>query len=251
MGIFRGNVKTYHKMAFEFMEAGLEKGELATYVTREDPDKVKGKMEREWGHNFQAWEARRQIQVISSDSVFPRGFRIRETLSSLAETYQRTIAAGFTGWRLVDLTFFPQEERHLRRLVTSDKEYARLGIGVTTLCMYESPEAYEFEQFTDLLLCHEQIVSQKMKILDSPGKFLPDAMSSVFRELFGESGSKKLMLHVAKAAGLRSTDELFDKLQKEPGLLRRGLKPTFGESSNAICRLVKEKLAGITVETIM
>lgn len=251
LGIFRGNAKLYYKMAFGFMKAGLEKGELATYVTREDSDRIKGEMKREWGNSFHNWEAKKQIQVISSDSVFPRGFKIKDTLSSLAETHQRTIAAGFTGWRLVDITFYPQEEEHLRRLVECDKEYNNLGIGITTLCMYENPEAYEFEAFVDLLFCHKQIVSQGLKILNVSGRFLGDAINSVFAELFGESGSKSVLSHVAKVVEVPSTAELLKKLEQKPELLRRGLSTTFGESAYAICRLVEERLAELTIGTIM
>lgn len=238
-------------MAFGFMRAGLEKGELATYITREDPTLVKDGMEQEWGHSFQAWEAKEQIQVISSDSVFPRGFEIEPTLSSFAKTYQRTIAGKFTGWRVVDITFYPQEEEHLRRLVTCDKRYNKLGIGVTTLCMYESPQAYEFEPFTDLLLCHEPVVSQKLKILYSSERFLRIAIDSVFKELFGEVGSRGVMAQIAKVVKVKSADELLGRLQQEPELLRIGLSLLLGESSFAVCRLVKEKLAEITVDPIM
>lgn len=250
MGVFRADAELYHKMAFGFMKAGLERGELATYITREDLSLVRDQMELEWGDSYQTWDAKKQIQVTSSDSVFPHGFKIKTALSSLAETYQMAIAGGFIGWRIVDITFYPQEEKHLRRLVACDKKYNKLGIGTTTLCMYESPEAYEFESFANLLLCHSRVVSHKLKMLDTPGEFLPMAVDSAFRELFGESGHRGVMAHAAKVLGL-STDEFLRKLQQRPELLRRGLSESFGESTYAICRLVKERLAEMTVDTII
>ena len=49
LGIVRPRTEDHHDMAFGFLKAGLNKGEMAVYVTKEDPVLVRRSMEKRWG----------------------------------------------------------------------------------------------------------------------------------------------------------------------------------------------------------
>ncbi len=242
LGIVRLGTEDHHNMAFGFLKAAVDKGEMAVFVTKEDPVLVKHAMERHWGSTAKS-EAEGQLRILSSESVYPRGFKQNSVLSALSDMYRQAISSGFKGLSVADITFLGQQEDHFRSIIECDKVYGGLKLGATTLCMYEAPDTYEFALFSKLLLCHSAIIDHRFNLIRLPDGFFRKSIESALGEFFGENGAKGVLFQLSKIAGVSSMEEFLLNVQEEPESLHRPLTIMFGESSIAICKLIKEKLA--------
>lgn len=241
LGIVRPGTEDHHDMAFGFLKTGLDKGEMAVYVTKEDPVLVRRSIEKRWGKTSPLEEGR--LRILSSELVYPRGFKAENVLSSFGESYQQAIGSGFTGLRAADITFLGEEDAHLRSIVECDRAYDALELGITTLCMYQGPDTYDFDLLAKLLLCHSAIIDHRLHQVRLPESFLRDGIYAALGEIFGENGAKAVLFNLARFADASSTEDFLLRAQEEPMLLQRSLNVMFGQPSNGICDLIKDKLA--------
>ena len=241
LGIVRPGTEDHHNLAFGFLRAGLNKGEMAVYVTNEDQSLVKRTLEKRWGGTFLR-EAEEKLRILSSRSVCPPGLKPADAISAFTEMYMRATSSGFTGLRIADITFLGVEEGHLQSIVDCDRAYDALELGSTALCMYQGPETYDFDLFVKLLLCHSAIIDHRLHQLRLRESFLRDAIYLALGEIFGENGAKAVLLDLTRLADARSTEDFLFRVQEEPMLLYRTMNVMFGQPSNGICELIKDKL---------
>ncbi|MBI2184495.1 MAG: MEDS domain-containing protein [Thaumarchaeota archaeon] len=250
MGVFRPGFVTDHGLIFGFIKDGLEKGEANILITNDPPNEVKAELQEVLDVSVKELEEKGSLRILPSNSVYPPDFQVREVLSSFDEAFKKALDKGFTGLRAVDVTFHGHEPSYVRKLVECDKAYDDLSIGATTLCMYELPQAYDFEVFAKLLLCHSSVVGVKNMPLEEPGKLIPVAVKRTLSEIFGDGGAQTVLAHLSNLRLSYGEEASLDKILEEPTLLRRNLEHIFGWPAETICEQIKKKLAELTVENL-
>ena len=248
LGIVGSQTEDQHTLGFGFLKDGLDKGEMAVFVTK-DPALVERAMVQYWASMTQM-QKDGQLRIISSDLIYPTGFRNEAVLAAFKERYHEALDSGFRGLRVADVTTFGQPHAHLRRLIECDEAYDALKLGATTLCMYEMPESYEYALFTKILHCHSAVVDERLNLLIEPIRFFWPAVESVLVELFGEDRGKTIISNLRKIARKHSREDSLINMPDECEILQKTLKELFGELSFQICELIKGRLAEMTVYSL-
>ncbi len=249
LGIVRPQTEDQYALGLGFLKDGLDRGEMAVFVSKEDPALVEHAMRRYLG-DITAMQKDGQLRISSSNSVYQIGFRKESVLAALSDCYHQALDSGFRGLRVADVTSFGQPHDHLRRLVECDETYDALKLDVTALCMYEMPESYEYALFTKILNCHSAVLDYRLNLLIEPRRFFWPATESVLIELFGTDRGKALTSNFQKITRKHSSEDSLVNIPSEYEILQKTLNELFGELAFQICELIKGRLATMTVYSL-
>lgn len=250
LGAVKPDTVSRNRIAFDFLKAGIDRGETVIYVTSRNTSTVRNDMDNAWGGAATQLELIGQLRILSSKRLFPLEFQVENPLSIFKEAYSRALVSGRTGLRIACDPMVDRKEEYLERVLRFEEAYDTLKLGATTLCMYEHLDRYEFGLFCKLLLRHEGVIGDNLRLLGRPRRFLHPAIESALGDLLGETGMKSTLFHLAKVTGSTSTDEFMASINEDPSLLCSALIRLFGDPAHGICEMIRRKLAELTIDTL-
>ena len=162
--LFYERTEDKHSVLFNYLSAGLDKGEAAAYITsQETPNQIREAM-KQFGIDVDKLEKSGVLQAIDyRDWYFKDGtFTISKTFEAWKKLYDQVMAKGFKGIRVTGETACFFEKRKVDELVEYEKSlHRKVELPMSVICAYDAnvvAREGDGRLYLDLIKAHSTVI---------------------------------------------------------------------------------------------
>ncbi|NIV44666.1 hypothetical protein GWN49_07325 [Candidatus Bathyarchaeota archaeon] len=130
-----------YNVLFNYLKAGLDKGEAGVYVASdEDPNRVRDAM-REFGIDVEGYERTDALHILGYEEIYIRDkkFNMASTINKWTDIYKSSLEKGFTGLRVTGETACFFKHNMVHELLEYEKAlHTVLDIPMIAVCAYSA-----------------------------------------------------------------------------------------------------------------
>ncbi len=227
-----------HEVLFNFLQAGLERGEGAVYVAAQEPSAQIRRHMEDFGLNVKSLYKDGVLRVFDYDEWYMIDGEVNiPYMKELGHrVFQEAMEMGLKGLRGCGETACFFEHQKVKELVEYELMIGRkFDLPLTELCAYDVNHIKSLEDklFLSLIKAHGPVVTPSFAQEVKFERLLPTILDKVLENVFGETG---------KVAIMRILDERYSlKLQKiveDPTSLIQVLEELVGSGAQVITKSV-------------
>ena len=196
---FYRNPHEKHEVLFNFLQAGLQKGEGAVYVAAQETSKqIRGHME-DFGLSVKALERDGVLRIFDYDDwyIIDGEVNMPHTMMLGMRVFEEAMEIGLKGLRGCGEAACFFEHKKEEELVEFELMIGRkLDLPQTALCAYDVKHAESLEEklFFSLIKAHGPVVTSSFAQEAVFENFFPTIMEDVLETVFGEMGKELILI---------------------------------------------------------
>jgi len=231
-----------HEVLFNFLQAGLQKGEGAIYVaSQENSEQIRRHME-DFGFNVKALEKDGVLKIYNYDSwyIIDGEVNISHLTMMSQHVFDEAMEIGLKGLRGCGETACFFEHKKQKELVEYELMIGRkLALPVTALCAYDANHAKSLEEkfFISLIKAHGPVVIFSLAQEITFENLFPPITNNVLETMFGEMGKKTILEILAERYSLTP-----NKIAEDPVAFIEGLEKLIGSGAHVITKSLVRKM---------
>jgi len=231
-----------HEVLFNFLQAGLQKGEGAGYVASQETSKQIRRRMEDFGLNIKALERDGVLRIFDYDDWYIIDGEVdgSRTIMLAQRVFNEAMEIGLKGLRACGEAACFFEHKKEKELVEYELGLGRkLDLPVTVLCAYDVNHAKSLEEkfFFSLIKAHGPVVTSSFAREVKFENFFPTIMDEVLETVFGEIGEETILRMLDKRHSLTP-----HKLVKDPGFFIEGLEELIGSGAQVVTKLVVRQM---------
>ncbi len=231
-----------HEVAFNFLQAGIEKGEGAVYIaSQETSTRIRRHME-DFGLNVESLERDGVLRVFDSDGWYLVDGEVNasRTLMLGQHVFDEAMKIGLKGLRGCGETSCFFEYRKEKELVEYELGIGRkLDLPATTLCAYDLNHAKSLKEkfFLGLIKAHGLVITHSFAQEVKFEELFPTIMVEALDTVFGDVGRKLILRMLENRLSLGP-----DRIAGDPDSFINGLEEVVGSGAHVIARSVVSEI---------
>jgi len=198
-----------HEVLFNFLQAGVQKGEGAIYVSSQETSKQIRRHMEDFGFNVGSLERDGVLGIYDCDGWYVVNGEVDVSHAMMMgySLFEEAMEIGLKGLRSCGeaACFFEHEKE--KELVEYELMIGRkLGLPATALCAYDVNHAKSLEEkfFFSLIKAHGPVVTSSFAQEVAFEDFFPTIMEDVLEGVFGEIGKEMILIMLDKRHSLTS-----------------------------------------------
>jgi hypothetical protein len=230
------------EVLFNFLQAGIEKGEGAVYVASQETSRQVRRSMEYFGLDVKTHERDGLLRILDYDNFYIINGEVNLTLTRhLGKRLRDEVREnGLEGLRACGEVACFFEHKKEKELVEYELEIGnKLPFPATTLCAYDVNHAKSLEEklFFNLIKAHGPVVTSSYAQEVKFENFFPTIVSVVFRTVFDDLGSEILL----GMLGEQSLVKPFARIGENPGAFVEGLEELLGSGAKGIIKLIGQE----------
>jgi len=239
---FYGSPREKREVLFNYLQAGIQKGEGAGYVASQETSKQIRKHIEDFGLNVKALERDGALTIFDYDKFYIIDGEVNasHTIMLGMRVLEEAMEIGLKGLRTCGEAACFFEHKKEKELVEYELGLGRkLDIPVTILCAYDVNDTKSLDEkfFFNLIKAHGPVVTSSFARKVKIESFFPTIMGEVLETVFGEIGKKTI---------LRMLDEhhslTLHKTAEDPVSFIEGLEELVGSGAQVITKVVARQM---------
>jgi len=231
-----------HEVLFNFLQAGIQKGEGAGYVPSQETSKQIRRHMEDFGLNVKALERDGVLTIFDYDKFYIIDGEVNapHTIMLGMRVLEEAMEIGLKGLRTCGEAACFFEHKKEKELVEYELGLGRkLDLPVTVLCAYDVNHAKSLEEklFFGLIKAHGPVVTSSFAREVKIENLFPTIMEEVLETVFGEIGEETILRMLDKRHSLTP-----HKLVEDPGLFIEGLEELIGSGAQVVTKLVVRQM---------
>jgi len=231
-----------HEVLFNFLQAGVQKGEGAGYVASQETSKQIRKHMEDFGLNVKSLERDGALTIFDYDKfyIIDGEVNLSHTIMLGTRVLEEAMEIGLKGLRTCGeaACFFEHEKE--KELVEYELGLGRkLDLPVTVLCAYDVNHAKSLEEkfFFGLIKAHGPVVTSSFAREVKFENFFPTVTDEVFETVFGKIGKETLLRMLYEHYSLRP-----HMIGEDPRFFIDGLEELVGSGAQVIIKSVVRQM---------
>jgi hypothetical protein len=244
--VFYRSPNEKHAVLFNYLQAGIQKGEGAIYIpSQETPKQIRRHME-DFGLNVKALERDGALKILDYDGfcIVDGEVNAPHTLMLGMRMLEEAMDIGLKGLHTCgEATCFFDHKKE-RELVEYELGLGRkLALPVTVLCAYDVNHAKSLEEklFFSLIKAHGSVVTTNFAQEVAFKSFFPTIMEDVLENVFGEMGKEVILIMLDKHHSL-TPGERERRVAEDPISFVEGLEELVGSGAVVIKKSVAREM---------
>lgn len=231
-----------HEVLFNFLQAGLQKGEGAVYVASQETSRQIRRHMEDFGLNVKALERDGVLRIFDYDEFYIIDGKVNtsHTIMMGKRVFDEAGKIGLKGLRGCGETACFFEHKKEKELVEYELMLGRkLDLPATALCAYDVKHARSLEEkfFFTLIKTHGPVVTSSFARQVRFENFFPTIMNEVLETMFGEIGKKILLRMLAERHSLTP-----HKIGEDPWFFIEGLQELVGTGAQVVTKSVARQM---------
>lgn len=236
--LFYRSPQEKREVLFNFLQAGLQKGEGAIYVaSQETPMQIRRHME-DFGLDVKTLERDRVLRIFDYDEwyIIDGKMNPSHTIMLATRIFDEAMEIGLKGLRGCGEAACFFEYKKEKELVEYELMIGRkLDLPATALCAYDVNQAESLEErfFFSLIKAHGPVVTSSFAQEVKFENFFPIITDEVLEAMFGNIGKKTILRMLDEQHSLKP-----QKLGEDPNSFIEGLKELIGSGAQVVTKSV-------------
>jgi len=239
---FYRNPREKHEVLFNFLEAGLEKDELAVYIASQETSKQIRRHMEDFGLNVKVLEQDMGVlRIFDYDGWYIIDGKVdgSRTIMLGQRVFDEAMEIGLRGLRACGEAACFFEHKKEKELVKYELMIGRkIDLPVTVLCAYDVNHAKSLEEklFLSLIMAHGPVVTSNFTQQVEFENLFPTVMDEVLETVFGKIGKETILRMLHERHSLTPHN-----IAEDPECFIEGLEELIGSGAQIITKsIVKE-----------
>jgi hypothetical protein len=207
--VFYRNPNEKHEVLFNYLQAGIQKGEGAIYVSSQETSKQIRRHMEDFGLNVKALESDGMLRILDYDEFYIIDGQVNasHTIMLGMRMLEEAMDIGLKGLHTCGEAACFFDHKKEKELVEYELGLGRkLELPVTVLCAYDVNHAKALDEkfFFSLIKAHGSIVTTSFAQEVTFENFFPTIMEEVLEGVFGEIGKEMILIMLDKRHSLTS-----------------------------------------------
>ena len=244
--VFYKNPHEKHEVLFNFLQAGVQKGEGAVYVAAQETSKQIRKHMEDFGLNVKALERDGVLRIFDYDDwyIIDGEVNTPHTIMLGMRIFEEAMEIGLKGLRGCGEAACFFEHKKEKELVEFELMIGRkLDLPQSALCAYDVNHAKSLEEklFFSLIKAHGPVVTSGFAQEVTFENFFPTIMERVLENVFGEMGREVILITLDKHHSL-TPGEREHRIAEDPMSFVEGLEELVGSGAVVIKKSVAREM---------
>ena len=243
---FYGSPYEKHEVLFNYLQAGIQKGEGAIYVSSQVTSKQIRRHMEVFGLNVKALERDGALRVLDYDGFYIIDGEVNapHTLMLGMRMLEEAMDIGLKGLHTCGEAACFFDHKKERELVEYELGLGRkLDLPVTVLCAYDVNHIKSLEErnFFSLIKAHGSVITSSFAREVQFEDFFPTIMENVLGNVFGEMGKEIILIMLDKSHSL-TPGERERRVAEDPMSFVEGLEELVGSGAVVIKKSVAREM---------
>jgi len=231
-----------HEVLFNFLQAGVQKGEGAIYIPSQETSKQIRRHMEDFGLNVKAIERDGMLRIFDYDDWYMIDGEVdgSRTIMLAQRVFDEAMEIGLKGLRACGEAACFFEHKKEKELVDFELIIGRkLDLPVTVLCAYDVNHAQSLEEkfFFSLIKAHGPVITSSFAREVKIENFFPTILDEVLETVFGEIGKKTILRMLEDRHSLTP-----HKIAEDPKSFIEGLEELVGSGAQVIAKSVVRQM---------
>ena len=244
--VFYRSPNEKHEVLFNFLQAGIQKGEGAIYVSSQETSKQIRRHMEDFGLNVKALESDGALRILDYDEFYIIDGEVNapHTIMLGMRMFEEAMDIGLKGLHTCGEAACFFEHKKEKELVEYELGLGKkLDLPVTVLCAYDVNHAKSLEEklFFSLIKAHGSVMSSSFAREIDFENFFPTIMEDVLETVFGEMGKELILIMLDRRHSL-TPGERERRIAEDPGFFVEGLEELVGSGAVVIKKSVAREI---------
>ena len=244
--VFYKNPHEKHEVLFNFLQAGVQKGEGAVYVAAQETSKQIRKHMEDFGLNVKALERDGVLRIFDYDGwyIIDGEVNTPHTIMLGMRIFEEAMEIGLKGLRGCGEAACFFEHKKEKELVEFELMIGRkLDLPQSALCAYDVNHAKSLEEklFFGLIKAHGPVVTSSFAQEAAFEDFFPTIIEDVLENVFGEMGKEIILITLDKRHSL-TPGARERRIAEDPKSFVEGLEELVGSGAVVIKKSVAREM---------
>jgi hypothetical protein len=244
--VFYRSPNEKHEVLFNYLQAGIQKGEGAIYVSSQETSKQIRRPMEDFGLNVKTLERDGVLRILDYDEFYIIDGEVNapHTIMLGMRMLEEAMDIGLKGLHTCGEAACFFEHKKERELVEYELGLGRkLDLPVTVLCAYDVNHAKSLEEklFFSLIKAHGPIVTPSFSQEVNFESFFPTIIEGVLENVFGEMGKEVILIMLDKHHSL-TPGERERRVAEDPEFFVEGLEELVGSGAVVITKSVAREM---------
>jgi len=243
---FYRNPHEKHEVLFNFLQAGVQKGEGAVYIAAQETSKQIRRHMKDFGLNVGTLKRDGVLGIYDCDGwyVIDGEVDVSHSMMMAQSVFEEAMEIGLEGLRVCGEVACFFEHKKEKELVDYELMLGRkVEIPVTGLCAYDVKHAKFLEEklFFSLIKAHGPVVTSGFAQEVAFENFFPTIMESVLENVFGKMGKEIILITLDKRHSL-TPGARERRIAEDPTSFVEGLEELVGSGAVVIKKSVAREM---------